>query len=208
LQQQTAQRLSAARQQQLIQQQRLRSQRYSQRLAEQERLAELQAQTYQRQNRMAQYRFQQQYYEGLRQQRLNAQNWQSYNYSSDPYFYTAPAYQYTYGGRSYDTSQYGADLLQQAVNNGYQEGYLAGQADRQDGQRFDYRNSWAYRDANYGYTGMYVDQPQYNYYFQQGFQRGYEDGYYSRSQYGQSFNGKYQILATLLAQILNLRSLR
>ena len=55
---------------------------------------------------------------------------------------------------------------------------------------------------------MYVDQSQYNYYFQQGFQRGYEDGYYSRSQYGQNLGGKYQILATLLSQILNLRSLR
>jgi flagellar biosynthesis/type III secretory pathway protein FliH len=157
---------------------------------------------------MAQYRFQQQYYERLRQQRLNAQNWQSYNYNSDPYFYTAPAYQYTYGGRSYDTSQYGADLLQQSVNTGYEEGYRAGLADRQDGTRFDYRSNFAYRDANYGYTGMYVDQPQYNYYFQQGFQRGYEDGYYSRSQYGQNLGGKYQILTTLLTQILNLRSLR
>ena len=53
--------------------------------------------------------------------------------------------------------------------------------------RFDYRNNWAYRDANYGYTGMYVDQPQYNYYFRQGFQRGYEDGYYSRSQYARTW---------------------
>jgi len=202
------QRLSEARQQQLIDQQRLRSQRYSERLAQQERLAEQQAQMYQQQRQMARYRFQQQYYDRLRQQRLNAQNWQSYNYSSDPYFYTAPAYRYSYGGSYYDTSQYGADLLQQAVNNGYEEGYQAGQADRKDGWRFDYRNNWAYRDANYGYTGMYVDQPQYNYYFRQGFQRGYEDGYYSRSQYGQSFNGKYQILTTLLSQILNLRSLR
>jgi hypothetical protein len=55
---------------------------------------------------------------------------------------------------------------------------------------------------------MYVDELQYNYYFRQGFQRGYEDGYYSRSRYGQSSNGTYQILATLLSQILNLRSLR
>jgi hypothetical protein len=202
------QRLSEARQQQLIQQQRLRSQRYSERLAQQERLAEQQAQVFQQQRRMAQYRFQQQYYDRLRQQRQSAMNWQTYNYSNDPYFYTAPAYRYSYRGSSYDTSQYGADLLQQAVNNGYEEGYRAGQADRQDGWRFDYQNNWAYRDANYGYTGMYVDQPQYNYYFQQGFRRGYEDGYYSRSQYGQNVNGTYQILGALLSQILNLRSLR
>jgi len=157
---------------------------------------------------MAQYRFQQQYYDRLRQQRLSASNWQSYNYNNDPYFYSAPIYQYSYGGRYYDTSQYGADLLEQSVNNGYQEGYLAGQADRQDGWRFDYRDSWAYRDANYGYTGMYVEQSQYNYYFQQGFRRGYEDGYYSRSRYGRGYNGSYQMVANLLSQILNLRSIR
>jgi len=157
---------------------------------------------------MARYRFQQQYYQRLRQQRLNAQNWQSYNYNSDPYFYTAPAYRYNYGGNYYETSQYGADLLQQAVNSGYEEGYRAGLADREDGVRFDYRNNWAYRDANYGYSGMYVDQPQYNYYFQQGFQRGYQDGYYGRSQYGRNMNGTYEILSNLLSQILNLRSLR
>ena len=157
---------------------------------------------------MAQYRFQQQYYERLRQQQLDAMNWQSYNYNNDPYFYSAPIYQYSYGGRNYDVNQYGYDLLQQALNNGYQEGYLAGQADRQDGWRFDYRDSWAYRDANYGYTGMYVEQSQYNYYFQQGFRRGYEDGYYSRSRYGRGYNGSYQMVANLLSQILNLRSIR
>jgi len=85
---------------------------------------------------------------------------------------------------------------------------MAGQADRQDGWRFDYRNSWAYRDANYGYSGMYIDQPQYNYYFRQGFQRGYEDGYYSRSRYGNNYNGTYQLVAGLLSSLLNLRPLR
>ena len=157
---------------------------------------------------MAQYRFQQQYYEQLRQQQLNGLNWQSYNYGSDPFFYSAPIYRYSYGGRNYDVNRYGADLLQQSVNNGYEEGSRAGEADRADGWRFDYRNSWAYRDANYGYTGMYLDQGQYNYYFRQGFQRGYEDGYYSRSRYGQASNGKSQILTSLLSSILNLRSLQ
>jgi hypothetical protein len=157
---------------------------------------------------MAQYRFQQQYYERLRQQRLSAQGWRSYNYGGDPYFYTAPVYRYSYGGRSYETSQYGADLLRESVNNGYDVGYRAGLADREDGWRFDYRDSWAYRDANYGYTGLYLDESQYNYYFRQGFRRGYEDGYYSRFRYGQRANGTHQILGTLLAQILNLRSLR
>ena len=78
-----------------------------------------------------------------------------------------------------------------------------------DDWRFDYRNSYAYRDANYGYTGFYVNQDQYNYYFRQGFQKGYEDGYYSRSQYGQNVgNGKYQLIAGLLSTLLNLTSIR
>jgi hypothetical protein len=151
---------------------------------------------------------QQQYNDRLRQQSLNAASWQSYDYGNDAYFYSAPTYRYSYSGRNYDTSEYGADLLRRSVNNGYQEGYLAGQADRHDRWRSGYRDSWSYQDANYGYTGMYIDQSQYNYYFRQGFQRGYDDGYSARYQYGRNDNGTYQIVGSLLSQILNLRSLR
>ena len=88
-------------------------------------------------------------------------------------------------------------------------GYSASwQADRGDGWRYDYRNSYAYQDANYGYNGYYIDQDEYNYYFRQGFQRGYQDGYNSRSQYGQVVNGKYQLLGSLLSTLLNLTTLR
>ena len=141
----------------------------------------------------------------MQQQNRDAANWQSYNYDSDPYFYSAPIYRYSYDGRNYDTSQYGADLLQRSVNSGYQEGFYAGEADRHDRWRSGYRDSWAYQNANYGYTGMYIDQPQYNYYFRQGFQRGYDDGYSSRYRYGHNDNGTFHIMATLTTQILNLR---
>ncbi|HEU0106011.1 MAG TPA: hypothetical protein VFT38_07560 [Vicinamibacteria bacterium] len=157
---------------------------------------------------MAAYRFQQDYLARLRQQEASLASARSYDYSNDPYFYTAPSYRYTYLGRGYDINQYGADLLKQAVNYGYEEGYRAGQADRQDGYRADYRNAYAYEDANYGYTGMYVDQSQYNYYFRQGFRRGYEDGYYSRTQYGTNLNGKLGILGSVLSALLNLQPLR
>ena len=157
---------------------------------------------------MAAYRFQQDYVTRLRQQEASLASARSYDYSNDPYFYTAPTYRYVYSGRSYDTNQYGADLLRQAINLGYEEGYRAGQADRQDGYRADYRNAYAYEDANYGYTGMYVDQSQYNYYFRQGFRRGYEDGYYSRTRYGTNLNGKLGILGTVLSALLNLQPLR
>jgi hypothetical protein len=196
------------RQQQLIDLQRTRTQRYSVRLAQQQRLAEQQAAALQQQNRMAHYRFQEDYLARLRQQEASLASARSYDYSNDPYFYTAPTYRYTRVGRTYQTNRYGADLLKQAVNYGYEEGVRAGQADRQDGYRNGYQSSYAYEDANYGYTGMYVDQGEYNYYFRQGFQRGYQDGFNSRSQYGTNANGTLGILGTVLSAILNLQPLR
>lgn len=155
---------------------------------------------------MGAYRFQENYLSRLRQQQLSVNR--SYNYGSDPYFYTAPSYRYSRGGQYYEINNYGADLLRQAVNYGYEEGVQAGQADRQDGYRADYRNSYAYEDANYGYTGLYVDQTDYNYYFRQGFQRGYEDGYDGRFRYGRQQSGTFTILGDVLTTILDLQDLR
>jgi len=53
-----------------------------------------------------------------------------------------------------------------------------------------------------------VDRDDYNYYFREGFRRGYEDGFDSRSQYGRYSNGTYSILGAVLSGILNLESLR
>jgi hypothetical protein len=156
---------------------------------------------------MAQYRYQQRYLARLREQQRRIQEARYYNYNSDPFFYTAPSYRYYRSGRYYEINRYGADLLRQAVNNGYEEGFRAGQADREDGWRNSYRDAYAYQDANYGYTGYYVDQSEYNYYFREGFRRGYEDGYNSRYQYGSYSNGKYAILGAVLSGILNLTSL-
>ena len=71
-----------------------------------------------------------------------------------------------------------------------------------------YQSSYAYQDANYGYGGYYVDQDDYNYYFREGFRRGYEDGYNMRYQYGHNSNGAYIILGVVLSHILALQSLR
>ena len=49
-------------------------------------------------------------------------------------------------------------------------------ADRQDNWRFDYRQSFAYQDANYGCDCRHVQQDDHNYYFREGIQRGYDDG--------------------------------
>jgi hypothetical protein len=201
-------RLSEARQQQLINEQQQRSARYAVLLQERQQRAEQLAADLRAQKRVNQYQFQQAYINRLREQQRLVEQARYYNYNQDPYFYSAPNYRYSYGGRSYETNQYGVDTLRQSLNSGYEEGYQAGQADRQDGWRADYRNSYAYQDANYGYNGMYVNQTDYNYYFRQGFQRGYQDGYNSRSQYGQVVNGKYQLLAGLLSTLLNLTTLR
>jgi hypothetical protein len=152
-------------------------------------------------------RYQEQYWRRLLQM-LALWNWQSHNYWNDPYYYTANDYRYWRGGSWYYVNRYSADILRQAINYGYQEGFWAGRADSEDGWRFDYRNAYVYRDANYGYRGFYVNRSEYNYYFREGFRRGYEDGYYSRRHYGRSYNGSDVILGSTLSLILNLQAYR
>jgi len=200
-------RLPQQRQQQLIVQQQQRLAQYRQYLDQQQHLAEQRTAQLQQERRMAQYRYQQQYFERLRLQQMRLQS-EKHDYSNDPYYYTAPSYRYQRGDSFYETNQYGADQLRLAANNGYEQGFRAGQADRQDRWRANYKDSYAYQDANYGYGGYYVSQDDYNYYFREGFRRGYEDGYNSRTQYGSQSNGSYSILSSILSQILNLQSLR
>src|SRR4029077_4468115 len=177
-----------------------------QQLDQQQRVLQQQSVQLEQQKRMAQYRFQQDYLERVRQQQVFLQNDRHPDYARDPYFYTAPIYRYNRGGRYYETNQYGADFLRQAVNYGYQEGFRAGEADRQDRWRSNYSASYAYRDANYGYNGYYVNRADYNYYFRQGFRRGYKDGYSSRYQYGRYSNGCYSMLDAILSQVLGFQS--
>lgn len=107
-------------------------------------------------------------------------------------------------GSYYTVDNRGAELLRQAVNRGYQQGFRAGQMDRSYRRGYNYREQSLYRSGNYGYQ-RYVDSSQYRYYFQEGFQRGYEDGYYSRNQYGRNSNGGLNILSSILQGILNLQ---
>jgi hypothetical protein len=207
-QQQQGERLSQQRQQQLVEQQQQRLTQYRQHLDQQQRVLQQQTAQLQQQKRMAQYRFHEDYLARLRQQQVFLRNDRHPDYDHDPYFYTAPIYRYHRGGRYYEINQYGADLLRQALNNGYQEGFRAGQADREDRWRSDYQDSYAYQDANYGYNGYYIDRDDYNYYFREGFRRGYEDGYSSRSQYGRYSDGSYSMLEVILSQVLGFQSLR
>ena len=198
--------VSPAEQRQRVQQQQQRATQYQQRLPQQVRAVQQQTAQLQQQNRTAQYRVQQQYTAQLQQQQKRLPT--ARNYSSDPYVSTPPSYRYTVAGATRQTNQYGVNVLRQSVNYGYQEGLRSGQADRQDHWASNYQNSAAYRDANYGYTGDYIDQSDYNYYFRQGFQRGYQDGYNSQYQYGTSSNGTYSILSSVLSSILGLQSIR
>ncbi len=155
--------------------------------------------------RNAQFAQQQAYYNSLRDQRQRITIVR--NYQTEPYFNTAHAFRYGYAGVLRQTNQYGVDVLTAAVNNGYTQGVLAGRADRLDGQPSNYHATFAYEDANYGYLGQYIPQSDYNYYFRQGFLRGYEDGYASSSNYGSFNNGTGVVLAALLAAILGLTAL-
>ncbi len=106
-------------------------------------------------------------------------------------------------GNYYQTDNRGANLLRQAVNAGYQEGYRAGRNDRYSRRSSNYNNNSVYNRGNYGYQS-YVNSSQYQYYFRQGFQRGYEDGFNSRYEYGTNNNGSLNILGNILQTILNI----
>jgi TolA-binding protein len=185
------------RQQQRVQQQRLNQ--YSQQRRQLDRLAQQREKRLQQQRRQSHLRFQQQYLERLRQDQINLQNARSHEYS-------APNYRYSRGGRYYQTNQYGADMLRQGVNHGYERGVRAGQADREDRTRFSYKDSYAYQDASYGYNGYHVDLNEYRHYFREGFSRGCQDGYYSRSQYGSNSNGAFSLSGNILQQVFNVQS--
>ena len=200
-----AARLSAQQQRQLIAEQQRWNQQYKTYLQRQELAAQRQAAQYERARRAAQYRYQQQYLQSLRDQRMALSR--AYDYDADPYYYTAPSYRYTRNGRVYQVNQYAADMLRQAVNYGYAQGVQAGQADRSDGYRGDYRKTYAYQDASYGYTGRYVPQSDYSYYFREGFRRGYQDGFGGRMQYGTGSGSTFNILSNVLSTILNLSDL-
>jgi hypothetical protein len=179
-------RVSPQEQQERIRKQEANMQLYRQNLALKEELAERDAKVLQQQKRLAQYQFQQRYYERLRQQRASTMN-ARYDYNNDPFYYTGANYRYRRDGRDYQTNEYGIDALKRALNTGYKEGFHAGRADRQDRWHSDYRSSFAYQDANYGYDGRYLQQDEYNHYFREGFQRGYDDGYNGTHKFG---NGK------------------
>src|SRR5215204_1883822 len=107
-------------------------------------------------------------------------------------------------GSYYNTDNRGADLLRQAVNQGYRQGFASGRSDRNRQVGLNWGGSSVYRSGSYGYQS-YVDRSQYQYYFREGFERGYQDGYNSRYQYGTNNGGTVNILSSILGSILNIQ---
>jgi len=135
----------------------------------------------------------------------NSYNNNGYNngYYDNTRYNTGQYYRVYRNGSYYSTDYRGAEMLRQAVRNGYAQGYQQGRMDRRYGRGHDYYGNSMYSNGNYGYQS-YVDRNQYQYYFQQGFQRGYEDGYYSRAQYGYRSGNGFSIAAGVLNTILNI----
>ena len=118
---------------------------------------------------------------------------------------TGQSYRVYRNGQYYETNYRGYELLRQAVNSGYQQGYSQGQRDRQYRRGYNYYGNNIYSQGTYGYQS-YVARDQYQYYFQQGFQRGYEDGYNNTFRYGSRSGNGFNILGNVLGTILNLAS--
>jgi hypothetical protein len=116
---------------------------------------------------------------------------------------TGQVYRVYNNGRYYNTDSRGVNLLRQAVNAGYQQGFQQGQMDRRYGRRMNYYGNSVYNNGMFGYQS-YVARDQYQYYFQQGFQRGYEDGFNQSYRYGYRSGNTANILSGVLNTILNL----
>ncbi len=193
-------------QQARIDQERKRQADYQRALDERVRAAQAQQAQLQAQNRAAQLAQHQQYQANLEAQRRALQTQR--NYATEPYFTTAPAYRYHYGSVVRETNQYGADVLRQAVNNGYPAGLPGGRADRAGSSSVKLPwGLWLPGRQSSATAGRYVDQSDYNYYFREGFRRGYEDGFAQTPRYGQYTNGNAVILGNVLTSILGLVNL-
>ena len=122
-------------------------------------------------------------------------------------------YRVVRNGKFYNTDARGVELLRQAVNEGYRQGFDAGRTDRTSRRRGDWSSSSVYRTGTVGYQ-TYVDRGQYQYYFREGFQRGYQDGsnrqfeidHEGDYQYGSRQGGSANILNAIIGSILNIQS--
>jgi hypothetical protein len=172
-----------------------------------QRRAQEQYRDYQRTRRQSDYR---DWQDAQRQAQLRYQEYQRrYNngYNNNGYYNNRVSgnryYRVYRNGSYYQTDYRGAELLRQAVNSGYQQGYNQGRNDARYGRGSNYYGNNVYRSGTFGYQS-YVSRDQYQYYFQQGFQRGYEDGFNNQYRYGYRSNNGLSVLGNILNGILNI----
>jgi hypothetical protein len=73
-----------------------------------------------------------------------------------------------------------SEVRDRAQRAGYDEGYRAGQTDRANGERADFRDESVYREATAGYESQQGMLSYYRQQFRAAFAQGYEDGYRNR----------------------------
>jgi hypothetical protein len=116
-------------------------------------------------------------------------------------FYDRPGrYGELYGGRGENYSRGRQDArtsrepysgsTDAAFDAGYRQGIAAGERDRRQNNRSDFRRSPEYRNGDTGYRSGFGDRNEYRQNFQDGFERGYQDGY-GRSRYLSDGSGYY-----------------
>jgi hypothetical protein len=69
------------------------------------------------------------------------------------------------------------DLRQTALNAGFNDGLKEGRKDRNNRDRFDFRDESAYQKASHDYSSRLGDRYLYQRYYREAFENGYEDGY-------------------------------
>ena len=69
------------------------------------------------------------------------------------------------------------DLRQTALNAGFADGAKEGRKDRNNRERFDFRDENAYQKASRDYSSRLGDRGLYQRYYREAFEHGYDDGY-------------------------------
>ena len=73
------------------------------------------------------------------------------------------------------------EVRERAQRVGYDEGYRAGQTDRANGERPNFRDESVYQEASAGYQSQHGMLSYYRQQFRAAFAEGYEDGYRNRN---------------------------
>lgn len=68
-------------------------------------------------------------------------------------------------------------VMSPATENGYRDGFVAGERAARDGDRFDPVRERRYREGDHDYEGRYGSRDDYKREYRAAFQQGYQDGY-------------------------------